>query len=370
MAKLAASKDQEVALTITNRTLLRILLLIVLVILVLAALQKATHALILIFVAFFLAVALNAPVSWVSRHLPGPMRNNRPLALALSFLIVIAIIGVFVVSLIPPIARQTGAFVHNAPTLLQDVYSSNSQASQIIAKYHLQSQIDAISGELSTKLQHSSDSAISAVIGVGSSVFSSLTILVLTFMMLIEGPRWLKVMYALIPEDRQEYVVRISRDMYKAVRGYVYGQVVLAGLAALLLLPGMLIFHVSYPIALMGVVFVCALIPMVGHFIGAAIVTTVAVFHSPLSAVGILVYYILYQQIETYLIQPKIQSNSTDLSPLLVLMSLVVGVSFGGLVGGLVAIPIVACIRVWVVDYLRSRHLITPPGSSASSQSV
>jgi predicted PurR-regulated permease PerM len=149
--------------------------------------------------------------------------------------------------------------------------------------------------------------------------------------------------------------------MYRVVKGYVNGQVLLAAIAALMLLPGLLIFHVSYPIALLGVVFICGLIPMVGHTIGAIIVTFVALFHAPISALGILIYYIVYQQIENYLIQPRLQANTTDMSPLLVFMAVVIGVSFSGLLGGLVAIPIAGCIRVYVLDYLHTRNLIGAP---------
>jgi predicted PurR-regulated permease PerM len=125
--------------------------------------------------------------------------------------------------------------------------------------------------------------------------------------------------------------------------------------------PALFILHISYPVALMVVVFICGLIPMVGHTIGAIIVTTVALFHSTSSAIIILAYYILYQQIENYLIQPKIQANSTNMSPLLVFVSVVIGVSFGGLVGGLVAIPVGGSIRILLLDYLRSRNLIAAP---------
>jgi predicted PurR-regulated permease PerM len=145
--------------------------------------------------------------------------------------------------------------------------------------------------------------------------------------------------------------------MYRAVKGYVNGQVVLAAVAALIILPGLLIFHVSYPITLMAVIFICALIPVIGHAIAITIVTLVALFHSPFSAIGIFVYYLLYQQIEAYLIQPRLQANTTKLSPLFVFLALVIGVNFGGLLGGLVAIPIMACVRVAVIDYLSTKHL-------------
>jgi predicted PurR-regulated permease PerM len=369
MAKFFSHPDApEVALTITARTFFKVLLLIVVTMVLLSALKSAAHAIVLIVIALFLAVALNAPVSWVARHLPGTLRHNRTLATALSFLIVVAIIGAFVVSLIPPIVRQSQSLIENAPRLVQDIRSSNSQASQVIQRYHLQGQIDQLSSELSSRLQNSSGSAVSALTQIGSSIFSSMAILVLTFMMLIEGPRWLTVIRELLPAKHREQADRLARDMYKVVKGYVNGQVVLAALASLLVLPGLLIFHVSYPIALMGVVFICGLIPMVGHTIGAIIVATVAVFHSPFSGLGILIYYILYQQIETYLIQPRLQANTTSLSPLLVLMSLVVGVSFGGLVGGLVAIPVVACIRVWVVDYLHTHRHISESAAAAETK--
>jgi predicted PurR-regulated permease PerM len=126
-----------------------------------------------------------------------------------------------------------------------------------------------------------------------------------------------------------------------------------------MLLPALLLLHISYPAALVVVVFICGLIPLVGHTIGATIVTIVALFTSPWTAVIILAYYILYQQIENYIIQPRIQANSTNMSPLLVFASVIVGVNFGGLFGGLVAIPVVGCIRIALLDYLHSRQIIS-----------
>jgi predicted PurR-regulated permease PerM len=186
-------------------------------------------------------------------------------------------------------------------------------------------------------------------------------------MMLVEGPYWLKFGQQLVPKYKRAKAERLSRDMYKVIKGYVNGQVLLAFIASLMLLPGLLIFNVRYPIALLAVVFICGLIPMVGHTIGAAIVTVVALFTSPLSALGILLWYFTYQQIENYLIQPKLQANATNMSPLLVFMSVVIGVSFSGLLGGLVAIPIAGCIRVAILDYLESRDLIDTSATDSTT---
>ena len=185
-----------------------------------------------------------------------------------------------------------------------------------------------------------------------------LTVLVLTFMMLIEGPHWLSLGKGLLPKDKRKRANALANDMYKVVKGFVNGQVFLAGLAAIMIVVPLLILGVSYPIALMVIVFICGLIPMVGHTIGAVIVSTIALFTSPIAAVIILAYYILYQQIENYVIQPRVQSNSTNMSPLLVFASVIVGVSFGGLLGGLVAIPVAGSLRILVIDYLHRRNML------------
>jgi predicted PurR-regulated permease PerM len=160
---------------------------------------------------------------------------------------------------------------------------------------------------------------------------------------------------------------RITQDMYRVIKGFVNGQVTLAALASVLILPAVLVLHIGYPAALLVIIFICGLIPMVGHTIGAIIVTTVALFHSTSAAVIILAYYIFYQQVENYLIQPRIQANSTNMSPLLVFMSVIVGVSFGGLFGGLVAIPVAGCLRIALLEYLRSQKIIDTPSFDAAT---
>ncbi len=361
--------ESEIAVTITVGTFFKVLLLIIATIVILAALKDAEYAITLIFIAFFLAVALNAPVSLIGKYLPGKLRGSRPMATTLSFLIVIIVLGVVLLNLIPPIVHQTQVFINNAPRLVQDLRNNNSAVGKFIDRYHLQGEIDSFSQGLTSRLQHSSGAAVSAVSRIASSIFASITILVLTFMMLIEGPRWLRLSKQLLPEKQRDHASRLVHNMYHAVKGYVNGQVLLAAMAAVIVLPAMLVFHVSYPIALMAVIFICALIPVIGHTIAIIIVTVVALFHSPFSALGIFVYYILYQQIEAYLIIPRLQANNTKLTPLFVFLALVIGVSFGGLLGGLVAIPVMACLRVVVLDYLNTKHLLDESTDSSVVQS-
>ena len=357
------AKVPKTEMTVSNKTVFRVLGMVFFSLLLLAALQKAAHAISLIFTAFFLALALNAPVHWIAQHLPGKQRGSRTMGTAISFLIVVAFMAGFLASLVPPLVRQTNNFIQAAPNLIEDARNEDSGLGNVIRRYNLEDQVGKFSSQLSDRVQNASGSAVSGVTKVSGSVFSVLTILVLTFMMLIEGPRWLILFKALMPKERRKHSDKLLNDMYKVVKGFVNGQVLLAAIAAVMILVPLLILGVGYPIALMVIVFICGLIPLVGHTIGAVIVSTVALFTSPVAAVIVLLYYFLYQQIENYVVQPRIQSNSTNLSPLLVFGSVIVGVSFGGILGGLVSIPVAGSIRVLIVDYLQRRDLLPPEGA-------
>jgi predicted PurR-regulated permease PerM len=353
--KLSKPSDPVVEITVSSRTVVRVLLLVVATMLGLAALKQASHALTLIFIAFFLALALNPPVHWIAQRLPGKRRGSRALATALSFLIIVGILGAFLGSIVPPIVKQTSNFVSSAPRLAQQLRGSDTPVGRFVERYNLEPQIDKATGDLTGRLRGISGAAFSTISQVGSSLFSALTVLALTFMMLIEGPHWFGWIKRLLPPNRRRDAETLAVRMYKVVKGYVNGQVTLAAIASVLILPMLFILHIPYPFALMFVVFVCGLIPMIGHTIGAILVTLVALTESPVSAVVILAYYILYQQIENYVVQPRIQANSTEMSPLLVFTAVVIGVSFSGLLGGLVAIPVMGCIRVAALYWLETR---------------
>lgn len=358
--KFFSKNPDQVEVTVSTQTILRVVGLIFLAIVLFAALARVTHALTLIVIAFFLALALNAPVHWLAHKFPGGVRGNRTLATTISFLIVVVAIGLLLASIVPPLVRQTTSFVESVPGLVDDLHDSSTTLGGIVERYSLEDQVDNLSEQANEWASNLTSGAFTTVSRFGSSVVSVLTVLVLTFMMLIEGPRWLKIAQRLTPDKNEPHVQALSASMYNVVKGYVNGQLVLAAIAAILLLPVLLLMDVSYPFALMVIVFICGLIPMVGHTIGAIIVSLVALFTSPIAALVVFGYYILYQQIENYAVQPRIQASSTDMSPLLVFSAVVIGISFNGIVGGLIAIPVAGCLRILVLDYLVRHELLQP----------
>jgi len=351
--------EQVVSLTISNQTFFRLALLIIGTIGFMLALRQAGHALLLIFTALLLALALNTPVHYIASRIPGRKKGSRAIATSISYLIVVIILGFFVASLVPPLANQSRQLVNSAPALINDFRDQKSPTGHFIRQYNLEKPISDFSNQLSTRIGAGGGAAYGAVTRLGSSIFAVLTILVLTFMMLVEGPRWIKFFRKITPNNYQKQFDRLASDMHDVIKGFVNGQVILAFIASVLILPIFLLLDISYPLALMLIVFICGLVPMVGHTIGAIIVTTVALFTSPLSALIVLGYYILYQQLENVFVQPKVQANTTNLSPLLVFSSIIIGVSFGGLFGGIIAIPVAGCIRILFLEFLRSKKIIS-----------
>lgn len=351
-------KEEEINLTISTGTFIKLALMVVATFILLSAIQKASHALILIFSAFFLALALNAPVQWISNKIPGKKKGSRAIAVSISYLIVIIVLGSFIAYISPPLIKQTQNLISTAPSLINEVHNKNSAIGGFIRRYKLEGQVNKFSTQLENRLQNSTGAVFSTISNISSSLFSLVTVLVLTFMMLVEGKRWINLLFRLLPKNSHNKIQQISKDMYSVIKGFVNGQVILALLAAILILPALLLLHISYPAALFFVIFVCGLIPMVGHTIGAIIITIVSLLQSTTAGLIIFSYYILYQQIENYLIQPKIQSNTTNLSPLMVLLALFIGVSFDGLLGGLVAIPIVGCLRIAVLDFMKYKKIL------------
>ncbi len=361
------NNDSSNEINISTETFFKVGLFIIITIIAIALLKKASHALILIFLAIFLALALNAPVHAIAKRFPGKLRGSRSLATFLAFLIVVALLALFFAYITPPLVKQTESFISAAPNLVKDINNQQGVVGDIVKKYHLSSQVTKLSEQISSRIHNVGGVAFSAFLKVGNSAFAIITVLVLTYMMLVEGPRWEETAKKFIPKSRYNLADRLAREMYNVIKGYVNGQVALAALAALLISPALFLLHVSYPVALVVVIFVCGLIPMVGHTIGAIIVTIVALFHSLSAGIIILIYYIVYQQFENYIIQPKIQANSTNMSPLLVFGSLVIGVSFGGLIGGLVAIPVAGCFRILILEYLRTKGAINTPEFNKST---
>lgn len=318
----------------------------------------------LLFISAFLALALNPPVAKLAGMLP---RHSRIGATAIAYLIVVGIIGALLVLAVPPAVRQTVIFSQQVPRYIDTLQDQRAPLRDFLARYNLENQLDtAVDNAKSQADDFAQGVGTAFVSGVGSllnGVLTLLTVLVLTFFMLVEGPAWVRRLWTLyVDEAKRDRHRELVKRMYKVVSGYVNGQVLVAAIAgtaslAVLLVLGA-VFHLPFSMALplAAVIFLSSMIPMIGATIGAVIVVIVLLFNSVTAALIFLAYYLIYQQIENNVIQPVVQSRSVELTALGVLTAVIIGISLFGILGAIVAIPVAGCIRVLVTDWIERRQ--------------
>jgi predicted PurR-regulated permease PerM len=197
--------------------------------------------------------------------------------------------------------------------------------------------------------------AVSITKSVITIVAATITIVFLTFFMLLEGRQWVERVYSLFPEPSQDRWRKVGGDIYRTVGGYVTGNIlisIIAGTSATIVL---LIMGVPYAVALGLLVAILDLIPLAGATVAGIVVVLVAFLHSVPAGIVVLIFIVAYQQLENHFLQPVIYGRTVQLSPLSVLISVLVGAELAGVLGALAAIPVAGTIQVIVRDRLSAR---------------
>jgi len=340
---------------IETRTILRVMVVAFGFWLGLIAIYKLRSVLALLIISFFLALALNPPVSYLSRRIPG---GSRALATGIAYLVVLGLLGIFITSTVPPLVSESRKLIETIPQRVEQLRESsqNGLVADVIIRYDLEDEAQELAGNLTGRLGDAGGPIISGIGRATTSLIAFITVLVLTFFMLVEGPQWLELFWSYHPSRRRAHNQALAMRMYAVVTGYVNGQLLIASIAGLASLVIMVAVGIPNAIALAGVILLTGLIPLIGNTLGALVVITVALFQSLPTALIMLVFFIVYQQIENNIIQPYVQSRTLEISPLLVLVAVIVGITLGGLLGGFLAIPTAACLRILLLDYIDQRQ--------------
>lgn len=352
-------------INVENKTVVRIMVVVLALTLGLAAVAKMRASLTLVGISIFLALAFNPAVSWITRHLPG-RGKHRAAATGIAFVAVLAfVIGILWLS-VPPLVREGGNFARTLPQTIENFRYRNEKVASFIDRYDLQPEIDKAVENAKNKASSYTDNLLSSVGKFLSSIVSVISVLVMTFLFLIEGPKWANKIPQLMRNDHtRKRTEDVFSKMHRVVTGYVNGQLLVALVAALFALGFMLLVRIPYPAPLALIVFFFGLIPMVGNTIAAILVSlTALILKDAPAALIMLAFFVIYQQLENISLQPMIQSKTTSLSPLIVFVSVILGVGLMGPIGGLVAIPMAGCAKVLLLDYLEHRNDgdVTPKG--------
>jgi predicted PurR-regulated permease PerM len=302
------------------------------------ALRNAAGVLVLVFIAMFLAIALNPAILRLQRW---GMRRGVAVAILAFGMVLLFCGGLF--ALVPPLVTQSVEFGEKLPGFVEDL-KRNGTLNDLNQRYDI---IDRVKSAVTSQ---NIARALGGVLGgaqlVFGTVFRVLTVFVLTLYFMVAFERIKRGAYRLVPASRRDRVASLGDEILGKVGAYMVGALAIALLAGTTTFIFLMILGVAYPFALAFVVAICDLIPQIGATLGAVVVSVVGLATSLPVGITCVVFFIIYQQVENYVIYPMVMRRSVQVSDVAAIVAALLGVSLFGVVGALVAIPAVAAIQL------------------------
>lgn len=317
------------------------------------ALGELATTVTILLIAVFLTLALNPIVEMLTRR--GLRRGG---AVAVVYLALLGVVGVVVAIVTPPVVTEAGALAQRAPGYL-DAVLRHPWVRDLDAHYHV---IEKFQEEFNRRVtdQEFLSGVLGGILGAGkvvaSGVFQTLTVLILTLYFLSAWPRMKSALYGVIPASRRPRVVSLSEEIQRRVGMYAIGQVSIAALNSVMSWLMMTIIGIPYAAVLAVAVGFLGLVPMVGATLGATVVCVVAFFTAPKLALIAAIYYLVYQQIENYIIAPRVMQRTVSVPGAVTVVAALSGGTLLGMLGALLAIPVAAALLLLFDEVLLPRQ--------------
>jgi predicted PurR-regulated permease PerM len=346
---------------VRSRTILRILGIVIGVVVLLEVIWVARQVVSWLVISLFLALALNPLVSWIERR--GHV--GRGTAIAAAYLIVAIVVAAVGWTFVPKLVSEVNGFVQHLPNYVHDLTRGRGRLGFLERKYHVVEKVrHLVENGGASRLLGLSGTALAITKSVLTIIAASVTIIFLTFFMLLEGGKWVEHVYGLLPEGSRQRWRKVGHDIYRTVGGYVTGNLLISLIAGVSATIVLLVMGVPYAVALGLLVAILDLIPLAGATLAGIVVVGISFLHSIAAGIVVLAFIIVYQQIENHFLQPVIYGRTVQLSPLAVLIAVLVGADLAGILGALAAIPVAGSIQVVLRDLLvhRRASAVEPAG--------
>src|SRR5215211_2237580 len=325
-------------------------------------------------ISLFLAAALNPAVNWLQRR---HRLIKRPLAIALTYLGVLVALLFMVGIFLPLLVEQINGLIRfvvaaaNAPEGPTEYIKGLAQQNGLGGLFErFSDQLKDLRDELGALLRNIFSSTGAIAVSAAGFVAALATVLTLTFFLLLGSERYLNAGVGLFPEAQQPLVRRLLTQSAGAVSGYISGNLAISVICGITTFVVLVILGMPYAAPLALLVAVLDLIPLVGATLGGALLVIVGLFVAPWKAVVLLIYIVVYQQVEGSILQPMVYSRAVQLNGLVILIALLVGGQLLGIPGALLAIPVAEIIRIVVselVAYRRTAQEAKEPAVASSS---
>jgi predicted PurR-regulated permease PerM len=310
----------------------------------------ARAGLTLIAIALFLALALDPAVNYFAQRVP------RGVAVGVVCVLALAIFALLGLVLGPPLVDQITAFFNALPDLVADLTQGHGPLGFLETRYHVVERVrDATEGDGSGALTGAASPVLDLVKGVATTVIGAVLIVFLTLFMLLEGPAWRERLMELVPDKGRGSVERVGAGIYKAVSGFVIGNLLASFLAGLVATIILLAAGVPYAVPLGLFVAIIEVVPYLGPLVATVVMGAVAFTQGLVPGVVVVVSIVVYHMIEGHTLRPLIYGRAVDLSPLVVLIAIILGTEMAGILGALAAIPVAGAIQVILAELVRHR---------------
>jgi predicted PurR-regulated permease PerM len=307
--------------------------------------------------ALFLAVVLNPAVDWLQRRGIG-----RSIGILLTYLGVVLALLLIVGIFVPVVVGEIRDLIDFIVGVVQDPSGVTEYLRTTLQQFGLGFLFDTLSERLDELPSELADLARSFLLSAGGLAISAatfvsglVTILTLAFFLLLNPEGFMNVGLRLFAEPQRPRVRRLLGQSAGAVSGYITGNLAISFICGVLTFIVLLVLGMPYPAALALLVAVLDLIPLVGATLGGALLVIVGFFVSPWTAIILLVYVLVYQQVEGSVLQPMVYSRAVQLNALLIFVAVLVGAALLGIPGALLAIPVAEIIRIVVTDVVENR---------------
>lgn len=332
--------------TISTGTIIRLLF----VVLGLWFIYLVRDVVAILFVSLIFASALDRWVDWLQRrHIP------RPLGILLIYIAILSVFSLVISSLVPPLITEIRGVAVDFPVYWERLTDSVLRLRSLSDTPAFLSGFQQVIDSLESSLAQTGQGVFSSLFSLFGGLLSFIFVLVMTFYMTVSESAMKSALRSLLPDRYQPYITHLLSRMQEKIGTWLQAQLILSVVIASLVYLGLTIIGVKYALILAILAGLLEFIPYVGPIISAIPAIFFGFTQSPLTALLVLIMYVVMQQMENHFIVPAVMRRAIGVHPILSITAMLTGAKLFGFVGILLAIPVVTAISVWVGDVVEER---------------
>lgn len=345
----ARKPKQPIELHISVWTVIKVVLALFAVFLI----YQLRSVILILFVALLLSALIGPSADWFHKR-----KIPRAVSVIIIYAILLVIVGGAAVLLIPPLLTELKELVGNFSTIWERMGTAFVSLREVSVQYGIQENIQRGLQSVEANIAQFVGGALGTIRGFFGGLVSFVITLVLTFYIVVEEDALKRLARAVAPSEYHSYLSGLVNRMQQKIGAWLRGELILMFIVGLFSYVGLAILRVDYALILGLVAGLAEIVPYAGPIMAAIPAVIIAFTQSPVKALFVLVLYFAIQQLENHLLVPKVMQHAVGLNPVISIVALMIGVTLGGVLGAILAIPIATALSVVTHDLFKDREKI------------